>query len=530
MALTRIVPRRHPGVGLVAAGCIVAAVGLSSSPAAARTASTATTAAGSAAAATTTAAASIARAWDFDGDGRADLAIGVPGEDALAGSFAVLRGTSSGVSTTGVKRFSQDSAGVPGTTEAGDFFGSVLASGDFDADGYADLAVAAPRENSATDVDAGSVTVLYGGPGGLSATGSHLLGRPAVVFGDPDPEQGTFGWELAAADFDGDGYRDLAVGVITGRSGVLLYRGGSSGLRTQPSQALGPGTGLPELGGAFPGDLVAGDLDGNGVSDLAIGWQESAQARGAVAVAYGVRGHGLDLTGSRLRAPQVWTEDSPGVQGVAADLDAFGSAVGIGDVTGDGRKDLVVAVLQSPTGNAQATGGLHVLRGSPAGVTATGDQYVRYDELAGDAIGALGVDLAVGDLDADGIADVAVTRGVDAGSRYGGVLVVEGASGGLAPATARTLTQASPGVGGVRNTAVDYWGDVVRIRDVGRSGTADLLVADPYEPAGGSASGMVNVLWGAAAGVSGTSSAALTQDTPGIPGASEEGDLFGGAR
>src|SRR4051812_40360155 len=129
-------------------------------------------------AATPVSAASVARAWDFNGDGYRDLAVGVAGENHGAGGIAVLRGGASGLSTSGVLRLSQSSPGVPGAAEDGDQFGATIASGDFDGDGYADLAVASPGEDSTTDEDIGSVTVLYGGPNGLTATGSQTLGRP----------------------------------------------------------------------------------------------------------------------------------------------------------------------------------------------------------------------------------------------------------------------------------------------------------------------------------------------------------------
>src|SRR3954470_11244258 len=87
-------------------------------------------------AASPAAAAGPALAWDFNGDGHRDFAVGVSGENDQAGSIAVFRGTSSGLSTSGVLRISQDTPGVPGTAEPRDHFGAALASGDFDGDGY----------------------------------------------------------------------------------------------------------------------------------------------------------------------------------------------------------------------------------------------------------------------------------------------------------------------------------------------------------------------------------------------------------
>lgn len=471
-----------------------------------------------------------ARPWDFDGDGWRDSAVGVRGENDGAGGIVVFRGAATGLSTSDVKRLSQASRGVPGVAEPGDGFGAALASGDFDADGYADLAVGAPGEDTSTDLNVGAVAVLYGGADGLSGTGAHSLGRPDAVLGERDPEEDELGSQLIAADFDGDGYGDLAVAVTSGSNGLLIYRGRAAGMATQPSQAVGPRYGLPDDLGSPPlTSLAVGDLDGNGTPDLAIGLQEVDQARGAVAVVYSAAGSGLDLQGADAPAPQVWTEDSPGVKGVAADLDAFGSAVGITDVGGDGRKDLIVTVLQQPTSRSGVTGALHVLRGGPHGVNALGDQYLTYEALVNEPVGALGVALGVGDLNGDGIGDVAVTHGVHDASRNGGVVVVYGNASGLGTKGSRSFTQATTGIGGTRSSVVDYWGITLRVRNVGKSRHADLLVSDPYEPVGGTPSGMFTVLWGSDTGVSGSRSKAVSQDTPGVPGAAEKDDLFGGA-
>src|SRR5919204_1090753 len=87
-------------------------------------------------------------AGDFNGDGVADLAVGVPGEDVAgiedAGAVNVLYGSATGVTTAGDQLFSQDSPGVAGAAEAGERVGSAVAAGDFNGDGYAHLAVGGP--------------------------------------------------------------------------------------------------------------------------------------------------------------------------------------------------------------------------------------------------------------------------------------------------------------------------------------------------------------------------------------------------
>src|SRR5262245_44563170 len=91
---------------------------------------------------------------DSDGDGKDDLAIGVPNEDIesvvadAGGAVNVLFGASSGIVVTDDLLFSQETVGISDTAESLDTFGRALAWGDFDGDGFDDLAIGVPGENS----------------------------------------------------------------------------------------------------------------------------------------------------------------------------------------------------------------------------------------------------------------------------------------------------------------------------------------------------------------------------------------------
>ena len=130
---------------------------------------------------------------DFDGDGYTDLAIGAPtdsvaGQDA-AGAVNVIYGGPHGLTSRGNQEFTQASPGVGDTPELGDRFGAALAAGDFDGDGYADLAIGVPGEGvpsgvgqgEVARVSAGMVQVLYGSRRGCSATRGRAGRRTGPV-------------------------------------------------------------------------------------------------------------------------------------------------------------------------------------------------------------------------------------------------------------------------------------------------------------------------------------------------------------
>ncbi|MDJ1136074.1 FG-GAP-like repeat-containing protein [Streptomyces iconiensis] len=128
-------------------------------------------------------------AGDVNGDGYADIAVGVPGEDIGsgaagkdAGAVVQLLGGKGGLSGTGAKNYDQGTAGVPGAVEGGDGFGSALSLHDTDGDGRDDLAVGAPGEDGAgaSAVDAGAVWVLRGSTSGLTTDGVVSYG-PATL-------------------------------------------------------------------------------------------------------------------------------------------------------------------------------------------------------------------------------------------------------------------------------------------------------------------------------------------------------------
>ena len=157
-------------------------------------------------------------AGDLDDDGFADIAVGIDGEDN-PGEVAIFPGSSSGVDTSASKLWSRSTPGIH--TGAG--FGEALVIADFDGDGYGDLAAGAPGEpvsGPGSGYGAGAVNVIYGSADGLSADGNQLWRQSSSGIPGSDETFDLFGMALAATDFDGDGFADLAVGVPGERLGA----------------------------------------------------------------------------------------------------------------------------------------------------------------------------------------------------------------------------------------------------------------------------------------------------------------------
>lgn len=156
-------------------------------------------------------------AGDFNGDGTDDLAIGIPGDDDLAvqpgaGAVMVLYGDWVSLDDSNEQVFYESilDGGALGVNMF-DHFGQVLSAGDFNADGYADLAIGAPFDDSLGVLNSGEVTVLYGSATGLSFAGVQLLGM--IFFGSLD-QNDHFGSALATGKlFANTGGDDLVIGV-----------------------------------------------------------------------------------------------------------------------------------------------------------------------------------------------------------------------------------------------------------------------------------------------------------------------------
>jgi hypothetical protein len=298
-------------------------------------------------------------AGDLDGDGIGDVVMGLDGRDP-GGEVHVAYGSRPDATASRVETWSQES---PGIVDSGagelelDEFGTALAIGDFDADGFGDLAVGVPAEDLGDRdcgrdswgdplapygfCDQGAVHVIRGSAAGLTAEGDRLWTQASRGVPGRAGAGHRFGTALAAGDFDADGFADLAIGApdetLPGGAGeersragsVTVLHGGPRGLGASRAQRWTQDT------PGVPGPTVAGDRFGSALaviagrfdrpSDLAIGIPgdrvRGARAAGMIVVLPGSRS-GLRSTGATA-----WSQSTPGVPGRSERDDEFGSVL-----------------------------------------------------------------------------------------------------------------------------------------------------------------------------------------------------------
>jgi hypothetical protein len=146
----------------------------------------------------------------------------------------VLYGTVDGLTAAGDDRWHQNITGIGGVKDSGHAYGSAVTTGDFDNDGYDDLAIGIPGDKNT----AGAVGVLFGSGNGLTASGDQWIHQNQKGVLGKAKRGNVFGTALFAADFDSDGFDDLAIGAPgDGNKGaVQVMYGRRSGLAAAGDQ------------------------------------------------------------------------------------------------------------------------------------------------------------------------------------------------------------------------------------------------------------------------------------------------------
>ncbi|MBG0825911.1 FG-GAP repeat protein [Planomonospora sp. ID91781] len=434
---------------------------------------------------------------DFNKDGYADVAVGAPTDTVggvAGGSVTVFKGSANGLSTPGT-RLTETNAG--GGIEAGDRFGAALAVGDFNKDGYADLAVGAPGEAIGTAAGSGAIAVFSGGPSGLSGGKAY----DQTTGGGGDEAGDNFGTALAAADLNGDGYADLAIGVpgeiphqeTTKGGSIYVYKGSASGIVKGWDAKQENAGGATEAGDRFGAALAAGNVTGSAHADLVIG--APAEAPGADPAGSGSI---YVIPGAAVGKAAGFGLTQEGNGGGNEAGDNFGATLAVGNFDKDGYTDVAVGIPGEVQGADVKSGSVVIL---PGAATKLGAAFWLQEGGAAEQAASndrFGATLTTGDADHDGYADLVIgAPGKAYGPSGAGVAFLfrghaRPANSTVSLTTGRRLTQIDAGD---TNEGGDNFGSSAALADVNGDGKAEAVVGAAGEGPGSQAtSGTATVL------------------------------------
>ncbi|MEM9023009.1 MAG: VCBS repeat-containing protein, partial [Bacteroidota bacterium] len=375
---------------------------------------------------------------DLNNDGVTDIAVGEPNSNdggIRKGAVWILFMNANGT-VASHQKISDLQGGFTGVLSNDDRFGNILAGiGDVNNDGVPDLAVGAVFDDDG-GLNRGAVWILFMNANGTVQAHQKISGTQGNFTGTLDAFD-TFGSSVSdLGDLNGDGVPDIAVGAERDDDGGLdhgaiwilfLNANGTVNSHQKISDTQGGFTGVLDLADGFGRGLAnLGDLDGDGVVDLAAGAvadDDGGGNRGAVWVLF------LNSNGT-VNSHQKISDLEGCFTGVLADFDVFGTDLeAIGDHNQDGITDLLVSARGDNTGGA-AVGAAYVLYLRKDGTVRWHEKYTtNTPQMAGylDVLDWWGFSVAhLGDLNGDGATEFAIAalQDDDGGTNTGAFYVL----------------------------------------------------------------------------------------------------------
>lgn len=461
---------------------------------------------------------SLTSVGDIDGDGVTELAVGAIGDDdggthraSDFGAVWILFLEKDG-RVKQEQKISASEGGFGGELVVRDFFGSSLSAlANSTSACEAELAVGATGDNDGTD-GSGAVWILCLNDKGL-VTGQQKI---SAIEGSFVPNDGNlrtlqlednFGSAIAPlGDWDQDGVSDLVIGAVGDNSGGLQRSGAIWMLLLDENRAVKAHSKINTDEGDFTGQLdpfsffgsaaaAITDFDNNDVVDIAIGVpgdNERIPASGAVWVLM-LNQDGTVKRHHKLGASSEKFTDQLNVG------DNFGGAIAnLGDLDKDGNFDIIVGAVDA--GNPEGSGAIWTLFLDPTGRI---ERHQKIGFSEGSFLGKLDQDdgfgasiSSVGDLDGDGVVDLAIgAPGDDDGEvESGAVWILFLTEDGQVKHYQKISNLEGQFMGQL--DAQDAFGSsLVRLDDVNGDGVADLAVGAPGDDDGEMNSGAVWILW-----------------------------------
>lgn len=360
------------------------------------------------------------------------------------------------------------------TLLASDYFGAAIAPlGDLNGDGVPDMAISAVGDDEGGSSSGAIYIALMNADGSIGS--SYRMARNTDNL--PLGYANEFGHSLAPiGDLDRDGVNDLAAltirtGGTSGASVIFLYLNADGTLKNYQRTTVVIDGDKPNISSM----TAIGDVDGNGVIDLAFGAPLESSTGDLVVMLVNQDGSAkgyVTIADQLSGGPDLNTGDQ------------FGTAVApLGDLDGDGIPDLAVSAERDDTGNTYA-GAVYVLFLNADG-TVKSHQKIASETGGGPALATsdlFGSSLnPVGDLNGDGVTDLMVgATGV--GSLGGAFVLLLNADG-----TVQSHEALASGIGGIPplNSSGHFGSAVTSIGDLDGNGTTELAVSANWEDEAG---------------------------------------------
>ena len=434
---------------------------------------------------------------DFNGDGLDDLVITAPQKDVNGiedvGMMWVLPGLSQGMGIiNSAKSFDLSMFIANEDISAKDHWGEMIVSGDFNGDGYEDIAISSPNANTCdddTDVlivylygpssqmcnkeNAGLIVMLYGSETGLDSNNYQVINQGIKGIPDTSEINDMWGSSLAEGDFNGDQISDLAVGApgekygfLPSSGAVTIIYGSDEGLNPKTSKRFHQDThGIPgrnEENDQWGATLIADDFSEDGIDDLIVGSPNESigekQQSGSITILYGSREGISSQKSTRIH------QGSFGIQDSNEAFDRWGSVLTTGDFNGDSKIDLVIGAPAEGSGTFLRTGAITIIPGTAGLLTSREAKTIHQDQIPsnldishadhwGDALGSV-------DVNGDGKTDLLVASSAKSiGTQFdsGTITLLWGTKNGIVPENSNYLDQNISRIPD-DNKSMDYWG------------------------------------------------------------------------